>query len=177
LSQTCSSVGEALSALKYSATDLVLNPDDDPLWATAISSPECEYWVAGARDKLNSLKDLQVFVLVPCTKIPCGQHPLKGKLVCKCKCDDVGNISHYKVHYVAKGFAQRYLINYNKTTAPTAHLESFHALMHIAAILDWDIQHFDIKTAFLHGVLPKSETIFMEQPPGFEEPGKEDWVW
>jgi hypothetical protein len=46
--------------------------------------------------------------------------------------------------------------------------------MHITAVLDWDVQHFDIKTAFLHGVLPESETVFMEQPPGFKEPGKKD---
>ena len=62
-------------------------------------------------------------------------------------------------------------------TAPTARLESFCALMHIAAIYDWDMQHFDIKTAFLHRVLPEMETVFVEQPPGFEEPGKADWVW
>ena len=34
----------------------------------------------------------------------------------------------------------------------------------------------DIKTAFLHGVLPKDETAYLEQPKGFEEQGKEDWV-
>jgi len=56
-------------------------------------------------------------------------------------------------------------------------LESFRAILHIAAALDWDIQQFDIKTAFLNGVLPDSETMFMAQPPGFEEPGQEDWVW
>ena len=89
----------------------------------------------------------------------------------------MGNITRYKVRYVAKGFAQCYLIDYKKTTTPTARLESFRALMHIAACLDWDIQHFNIKTAFLHGVLPEMETVFMEQPPGFEEPGKPDWVW
>jgi hypothetical protein len=177
LSKSCSSVGEALSALAVGATELELDPDDDPLWAKAIASPEREYWVAGARDELKSLKDLKVFVLVPRSEIPRGQRPLKGKLVCKRKRDDAGNISRYKVRYVAKGFAQRYRIDYNKTTAPTARLESFRALMHIAAVLDWDIQHVDIKTAFLHGVLPESETVFMEQPPGFEEPGKEDWVW
>ena len=44
-------------------------------------------------------------------------------------------------------------------------------------MLDWDLHQFDIKTAFLHGVLPPDETMFMEQPPGFECPGKEDWVW
>ena len=47
-------------------------------------------------------------------------------------------------------------------------------LMHIVAVLDWDIQHFDIKMAFLHGILSKSETVYIEQPPGFEELGKED---
>jgi hypothetical protein len=31
--------------------------------------------------------------------------------------------------------------------------------------------------AFLHGILPPNETMFMEQPPGFECPRKEDWVW
>ena len=155
---------------------VVLDPDNDLLWATAIISSECEYWVAGAHDELKSLMDLKVFVLVPRTNILCSQHPLWGKLVCKWKWDNAGNISRYKVHYVAKGFAQRYLVDYEKTTAPTTCLESFHALMHLAAVFDWNIQHFDIKTAFLHGVLPKSETVFMEQPPGFEKPGKEDWV-
>jgi hypothetical protein len=177
LSQSCSSVSEALSALAVGATELELDPDDDPLWAKAIASPEREYWVAGARDKLKSLNNLKVFVLVPRSEILHGQQPLKGKLVCKQKWDDGGNISHYKVCYIAKGFAQRYRIDYNKMTAPTARLESFRALMHIAAVLDWVVQHFDIKTAFLHGVLPKSKTVFMEQPPGFEELGKKDWVW
>jgi hypothetical protein len=56
-----------------------VNPDDDPLWATAIASPEREYWVAGARDELiKSLTDLKVFILVPRTDIPRGQRPLRG---------------------------------------------------------------------------------------------------
>jgi hypothetical protein len=153
-----------------------LDDDDDPLWATTLASPEHEYWVAGARDELKSLEDLKVFVLVPRSEIPRGQHPLKGKLVCKRKRDDAGNVSRYKVRYIAKGFVQWYLIDYDKMTALTARLESFCALLHIAAILDWDVQHIDIKTAFLHGILLESETVFMEQPPSFEAPGKKDWV-
>ena len=47
----------------------------------------------------------------------------------------------------------------------------------IVTSLGWDIQQFNIKTAFLHGVLPPDETMYMEQPTGFEVPGKEDWVW
>lgn len=56
--------------------------------------------------------------------------------------------------------------------APTAHLESFHSILYLVVTLGWDIQHFDIKTTFLYGILPDSETTYMEQPPGFDAPGK-----
>ena len=68
-----STLGEALTAITTGATELSLNPDDDPLWATAITSPEREYWVASACDELQSLKDLNVFVLVLCSEILQGQ--------------------------------------------------------------------------------------------------------
>ena len=67
-----SSLGDALMTLATDGTKLTLNSDDDPLWAMAIASLECEYWIAGARDELQSLKDLNVFVLVPCSELPCG---------------------------------------------------------------------------------------------------------
>jgi hypothetical protein len=88
----------------------------------------------------------------------------------------LGQIVRYKVCYIAKGFAQRYGVDFDKTTAPTIRLKSFHALLHLAGTLDWDLKQFDIKTAFLHGVLPEEETMFLEQPPGFEALGKEEWV-
>jgi len=170
------SIDDILSALSDGTIEPVLDSGDEPSWAQALASPECKYWIAGGRDELKSLEDLRVFILVPCSEIPCGQRPLKGKLVCKRKRDDVGNVVCYKVQYVAKGYAQHYGIDYDKTTAPTVCLKSFQVLLHIAALLGWDVQHFDIKTAFLHGILPENETMFMEQLPGFEVPGKEDWV-
>ena len=56
-------------------------------------------------------------------------------------------------------------------------MESWRIILHIAASLDWDIQQVDVKTAFLYGLLPDDEVQYMEQPIGFEEAGKEDWVW
>jgi len=50
----------------------------------AMALPEHEYWIAGAHKELQSLKDLQVFILVPRSSMPKGRCPLKGKLVCKC---------------------------------------------------------------------------------------------
>jgi hypothetical protein len=170
---TVLTIPEILAALSDGNISPSLDTGDDPTWAEAINSPEREYWIAGGREELKSLEDLKVFILVPKSDIPSGQRPLKGKLVCKRKHDDLGNIVRYKVRYVAKGFAQQYGIDYDKTTAPTVRLESFRAILHLAATLNWDLQHFDVKTAFLHGILPPDETMFMEQPRGFESPGKE----
>ena len=51
------SVDSVLTALG----DGSLSPDssDDPSWADAMASPEHEYWIAGGRDELKSLKDLK----------------------------------------------------------------------------------------------------------------------
>jgi hypothetical protein len=106
--------------------------------------------------------------------MPKGRKALKGKLVCKRKQDNKGHVVHYKVRYVAKGFAQIPGVDYDKTTAPTTHLESFRAIAHIATSLDWELHQFDIKTTFLNGILPESEQTFMEQPAGFKVPEKED---
>ena len=165
-----------LSDIETGSLEPTCDTDDDPSWRDALASPEREYWVAGACEELRSLQDLQVFVLVPCSEIPCGKRVLKGKLVCKQKRNDTGKVTRYKVRYVAKGYAQQPGIDFTKTTAPMVHLESLRSILHLAASLQWDIQHFDIKTAFLHGVLTDDETAYMEQPPGFEVPGKEEWV-
>ena len=172
-----SSAPEVLAAAVNGSLEPEMDVDDDPLWSEALASSEREYWIAGAQDEIHSLADLKVFVLVPRSDVPVGQRPLRGKLVCKRKRDDTGKVIRYKVHYVAKGFAQRFGIDYDKTTAPTSRLESLRAISHLAASLDWDLRQFDIKTAFLHGILPADETMYMEQPPGFEVPGKVDWVW
>ena len=172
LDPTSPSIDHVLSALADGSLEPSL--DDDPTWAEALASPEREFWVAGAREEIQSLQDLQVFVLVPRSSVPSNRQPMHGKLVCKRKRDDSGNVTRFKVRYVAKGYAQRYGIDYDKTTAPTACLESFRLLLHFAASMGWELHQFDIKTAFLNGILPDEEVAYMEQPPGFEEPGKDD---
>jgi hypothetical protein len=67
--------------------------------------------------------------------------------------------------------------DYNQTTLPTACMESFRTLLDIAALNNWPAEQLDIKTAFLHGVLDKKEIQYMWQPKGFDELGKEDWIW
>ena len=109
------SIDHIFSALSDETLEPALASDNnEPTWAQAMAFSEQEYWIAGGHDELKSLEDLKVFVLVPRTKVPKGQWPLKGKLICKKKCDNMGKVVQYKVCYIAKGFAQRYGVDYDK---------------------------------------------------------------
>ena len=65
-------------------------------------------------------------------------------------------------------------MDFGETYTLVTRLESICTVLHIGASNDWEIDHLDVKTAFLHGEL--YEEIYMEQPEGAKEPGKEDWV-
>ena len=120
---------------------------------------------------------MNVYNLVPRDSVPVGRKVLQGKPVFWIKRDEHGTPTCFKAHWVLKGYEQVEGLDYNNTHSPTARSESFRIGLHIAVTMDWEIQNFDIKTAFLHGELSHDEACWMEQPTGFEEPGKEDHVW
>ena len=102
-------IDNILSALSDSSLSPAPNDnDDEPTWTQAMASNKCECLIAGCHNKLKSLEDLKVFILVPWSELPWGHCPLKGKLVCKRKWDDTGKVIWYKVQYIVKGFAQTY---------------------------------------------------------------------
>ena len=53
------------------------------------------------------------------------------------------------VHLVFNCFEQIYGKDYTKTTSPTARMESWCILPHIAASLNWDAQQVDVKTCMV----------------------------
>ena len=56
-------------------------------------------------------------------------------------------------------------IEYNKTFAPVAKMDSIRLVLAIAASKQWEVHHMDVKSSFLHGDL--KEDIYMKQPKGF----------
>ena len=118
-----------------------------------------------------------VYELIRRTDVPHGHKVRKGWPVFLIKRDEHGNAVRWKVRLVFKGFEQIFGKDYNRTTSPTARMESWRILLHLAAKLEWDAQQLDIKTAFLYGLLPPDEVQYMEQPTGFEEADKVVWVW
>ena len=155
-----------------------LNFEEIPnTWEQAKSSCDAVKWEAGYRDELKSLLEMGVYDLIPPTDVPRSSKVRKGRPVFHLKRNEHGEPVRWKVRLVFKGFEQVYGKDYTSTTSPTAQMESWRILLHIAASKGWDIQQIDVKTAFLYGFLPDDETQYMQQPMGFEEQGKETWVW
>jgi hypothetical protein len=68
---------------------------------------------------------------------------------------------------VAKGYSQVEGLDFDKTYAPIARLESIHILLAYATYHGFKLYQMDVKSAFLNG--PIKEEVYVEQPPGFED--------
>jgi hypothetical protein len=76
---------------------------------------------------------------------------------------------------VAQGFTQLEGLDFGETYAPVERLESIRILIAYATNHDFRFYQMDIKSAFLNG--PLQELVYVEQPPGFEDPKKSNHVF
>ncbi|RVX00967.1 Retrovirus-related Pol polyprotein from transposon TNT 1-94 [Vitis vinifera] len=122
-------------------------------------------------DEMNSMYMNGVWDLV---ELPHGCKPVGCKWVFKTKRDSSGRIEKYKARLVVKGYSQREEIDFKETFSPVSTKDSFRVIMAIVAHFDLELHQMDVKTAFLNGDL--DEDVYMEQPTGFIEVGKEHLV-
>jgi len=73
-----------------------------------------------------------------------------------------------------KGSAQKEGIDFTEIFSPVVRMSSIRVILGLVATLDLECEQLNVKIAFLHGEL--EEEIYMEQPEGFIEKGKEDLV-
>ena len=137
----------------------------------AIEGDQGLEWKRSMEEEMESLRKNNTWTLV---SLPKGRKAVTCKWVLRIKYDQNGEIDRYKSRLVARGFTQKEGIDYEETFAPVAKFTSIRALLALAAERDWDLQQMDVKTAFLNGQL--EEEVYMTQPEGFVEKGKEELV-
>ena len=107
-------------------------------------------------------------------ELPEGRKTIGRQWVFKRKYKEDGSIERYKARLVAKGYSQRYSVDYHETFSPAVIFDTLRTLLSFAVQNNLLIDQMDVTTAFLNGYL--DEEIYMEQPPGHAEKGKENLV-
>ncbi|GJT46274.1 retrovirus-related pol polyprotein from transposon TNT 1-94 [Tanacetum coccineum] len=72
------------------------------------------------------------------------------------------------------GYAQKEGIDFNEIFSPVVRMTTIRVVLALCATYDLHLEQLDVKTAFLHGNL--EEEIYMLQPEGFKQKGKENLV-
>ena len=84
---------------------------------------------------------------------PPGRNLVKCKWVFKTKFCSDGYPLKYKQILVAKVFSQVQSIDYNKTFALVAKMDSIRLVLAIATFKQWEVHHMDVKSAFIRGYI------------------------
>ena len=82
-------------------------------------------------------------------------------MVFKVKPNPDGTIERFKCRLCARGFLQKYGVDYSATFSPVAQPASIKLLLAIAAQKRMHLKQADISTVFLYGELPKNERVYM----------------
>jgi hypothetical protein len=142
--------------------------DDQISILQALKDPR---WCEAMQEEIDSLIANLTWEL---TSLPPGKHALNPLWVFKSKPEVNPTRTRLKAQLVARGFEQKFGIDYNETFAPVVRWSTLRAMVALSVFLGWELNHMDVITAFLNGKL--KEEIYMKQPPGFEVPGQEDKV-
>ncbi|MBW0470027.1 hypothetical protein O181_009742 [Austropuccinia psidii MF-1] len=142
-------------------------------YSKAMSDPvEASHWKEAMNLEFDSLTHHNTGKLVP--------YPNDGKVIggmwrLTKKRNEYGDVYRYKARWVVLGNHQEHMIHYFDTWASVGQNKSFKAMISLVADSNFIPYQFDIETAFLHGDM--DTTVYVKQVKGYEEVGKENWVW
>lgn len=135
----------------------------------AVNGPDQVHWKRAILAELQSMHDREVFLP---TKLPTGQRTIDAKWVFKIKRLADGSIAKYKARLVARGFKQKYGIDYTETFAPVFKYATLRIVIALAKLFGWPVEQLDVVTAFLYGSM--KELVFIQIPEGMELNGNFD---
>ena len=150
---------------------LISESEEPKSYKEVLNSSNNSKWFQAMDEEYGSLMSNETWELVP---RPNNQRVIGSKWVYKVKKGPNGEINRFKARLVAQGFSQTKGIDFQEVFAPVAHTSTIRALLSFANVNKYEVHQMDIKTAFLHGVIECE--IFMEQPQGYINQEKKDYV-
>ncbi|KAK1618045.1 hypothetical protein QYE76_023562 [Lolium multiflorum] len=128
----------------------------------ALSEPA---WRSAMEAEFDALISNRTWTLVP---RPPGTNIVGSKWIFKTKFRPDGSVDKHKARLVARGFTQQQGIDYHDTFSPVVKPVTVRLVLSLAVSRGWCLRQIDVSNAFLHGFL--EEDVYMQQPPGFEDP-------
>ncbi|KAI9181689.1 hypothetical protein LWI28_017555 [Acer negundo] len=108
-------------------------------------------------EEIKALEKHKTWELVD---LPDNKEVVGLKWVYKTKYRFDGSIKKYKVRLVAKGYMQREGIDFEETFAPAARFDTIRTVLALATHNKWCVYQFDVKSAFLNGVLDEEVYVW-----------------
>lgn len=121
-------------------------------------------WNQAMTEEYDSLMNNETWKLVD---IPDGKRVIQTETFFKTKSDADGKVVRHKAKLVARGFSQRYGIDYEETYAPVIRYQNIRMLIALAVKFGLKVHQLDAVTAFLQGDINAERHI--SQPEGFND--------
>ena len=136
--------------------------DEPENYTDAVTSTDAKEWKDSMRREYESLAPNDTWTLMP---LPEGKKAIPCKWVYKIKEATRAAPMTYKSRLVAKGYKQKFGIDYEDTFAPVVRLTALRLLLSIAIQEKLHVHGMDVISAFLNGYL--DHEIYMVQPEGY----------
>ena len=137
----------------------------------ALNNSNVSFLGEAMQEEIEALHKNKKWELMP---LPAGRKPIGNKWVYKIKRNGDDQVERYRARLVVKGYAQKEGVDFNEIFSPVVRMTTVRVVLAMCATYDLHLEQLDVKTAFLHENL--EEEIYMLQPEGFKQKGKENLV-
>ena len=127
-------------------------------------------FLAATTAEIKSLRDMETWD--PAEELSAEQMKISGIGMSRCvftkKYHPDGTFDKYKCRIVFRG-VRWYDLYCNKTYAGCVMSETVRLMLSVAATEDMEVASLDVKTAFLYGLIPITQFIYMRRPAGLTD--------